>query len=157
MQQPVQQRPARFLQSRLSLRATKTRRGTRRYRCDGRNAGDEDDGDDGGDASDGAAPQTAKICAAILRETKKKAVLLQTVGADSEVGGDVAELAVRKEARLQGELLRAVAERGSRFRRVQLGVLVEEVKNGENRGNARRDLGGGGLCGEEEEEKESTG
>ena len=59
---------------------------------------------------------------------------------DGEIGGDGAESAVRGEPRLQRELLRAVAERRGGFRRVQLRVLVEEVKNGENRGDARRDL-----------------
>lgn len=47
---------------------------------------------------------------------------------------------MREEPRLERELLRAVAERGGGVRRVQLRVLVEEVKNGENRGDARRNL-----------------
>lgn len=107
------------------------------------------------------------MCAAILRERKKgrstapngrekrrdrrrscerrrkRGILLQKVGRNGEIVGDAVEIAVQKETRLQRGLLRAVAEVAERrggFRRVQLRVLVEEVKKGENRGDARRDV-----------------
>lgn len=55
---------------------------------------------------------------------RKRGILLQKVGRNGEIGGDAVE----------------IAERRGGFRRVQLRVLVEEVKKGENRGDARRDV-----------------
>lgn len=134
MQQPVQQRAARPLRSKPPSRATKTRSGSRRKRGAARSAL----GDDENPAGDGAAPHTAKICAAILRESEERRVLLQKGDGHGEVGGEVGEVVVQGGLRLQ---------RGGGVRRVQLRVLVEEVKKGENRDEARRGLGPLEFCG----------
>ena len=89
------------------------------------------------------APSSARICAAILLRRGDQSVLLQELRTDAEIRGDRAEVAVRQQTRLASHLQRAVAERRGGFRRVQLRVLVEEVKNGENRGDPRGHVG---LC-----------